>query len=144
MPNTSPFYPSVSNLVSASDFPAQLQFLQNGLQTVLSNMFYKDLQFKRSPDGSQAYYNITLVTGEVLKIDLFDSGFSVVINPGSSQETILELSLNYNCPILGIIKNFRLDGFSYQTSDIKKILDIIICLGVHGYIKTSNIYILST
>ncbi len=72
------FYPNLSTLVSADSFPEQLQFLENGIQNALDKIYYKNLQYVKSADGSKGYYNITLVTNEALKLDIFDTGLSIV------------------------------------------------------------------
>ena len=41
MPNTPSFYPNISSLVTINDFPEELQFLENGLQNALNNIYYK-------------------------------------------------------------------------------------------------------
>jgi len=64
------FYPNIGTLVSLDDFPEELQFLETGLQNALDKIYYKELQYVRSNDEAQGYYNLVLVTGEQLKLDL--------------------------------------------------------------------------
>ncbi len=118
---TKSFYPNIGTLVTIDDFPEELQFLEDGLQNALDKIYYKELQYVRSNDGTQGYYNIVLVTGEPLKLDLFGSGFSIVINPGGVGETLIPLTLNYNWPVLALINNFNIDNFSYLPEDLQDI-----------------------
>jgi hypothetical protein len=135
--STKSFYPNIGTIVSLNDFPEELQFLEAGLQNALDKIYYKELQYVRSDDGSQGYYNIVLVTGEPLKLDLFGSGFSIIINPGGTGETIIPLTLNYNWPVLALISNFNLEAFSYFPSDLQNIFNQTLSLGDGDIIQTS-------
>ncbi|MDP2162214.1 MAG: hypothetical protein Q8K02_17170, partial [Flavobacterium sp.] len=131
------FYPNIGALVTLDDFPEELQFLEDGLQNALDNIYYKELQYVRSNDGAQGYYNIILVTGEQLKLDLFGTGFSIVINPGGAGETIIPLTLNYNWPVLALISSFNLESFSYFPADLQNILNQTLSLGDMDLVQTA-------
>jgi len=135
--STPSFYPNLGTIVSLDSFPEALQFLRQGLQNVLNKIYYKNLQFVKSADGSQGYYDIVLVTGEELKLEIFDTGFSIVVNPGGSSDTVIPLSISYNWPILGLINNFNIEQFAYLTDDLKDILDRVVNLGESGLLQTS-------
>lgn len=96
--------------------------MEDGLQAILDKIYYKDLQYVTSEDGSHGYYVIVLVTGEALRIDLGGSGLAIVFNPGSSGDTFIPVTLNYNWPVLGLIKNFSMQGFSYGPEAIQQLL----------------------
>lgn len=134
---TKSFYPNIGTLVTLDDFPSELQFLQNGLQNALDKIYYKELQYVRTGDSSQGYYNIVLVTGEQLKLDLFSTGFSIIINPGSAGEILIPLTLNYNWPVLALISSFNLESFSYLPSDLQNIFNQTVALGDTDLIQTS-------
>jgi len=134
---TKSFYPNIGTLVTLNDFPEELQFLEDGLQNALDKIYYKELQYVRSNDGAQGYYKVVLVTGEQLKLDLFGTGFSIVINPGGAGETIIPLTLNYNWPILALISSFNLESFSYFPADLQNILNQTLSLGDTDLIQTA-------
>ncbi|MFP7655528.1 hypothetical protein [Chryseobacterium proteolyticum] len=134
---TKSFYPNIGTLVTIDNFPEELQFLENGLQNVLDKIYYKELQYVQSNDASQGYYNIVLVTGEQLKLDLFGSGFSIVINPGSAGETLIPLTLNYNWPVLALISNFNLETFSYVPAELQNILNQTLNLSDSDLVQTA-------
>lgn len=134
---TKSFYPNIGTLVSLDDFPEELQFLETGLQHALDKIYYKELQYVQSNDGAQGYYNLVLVTGEQLKLDLFNTGFSIVINPGNTGETLIPLTLNYNWPVLALISSFNLEGFSYLPADLQNILNQTLSLGDTDLLQTA-------
>lgn len=126
MPASS-FYPNVASLVSVTDLPEELQFLEQGLQYVLDNLYYKQLYFTKSKDGSNAYYELVLVANEPLAINILSSGFSLILNPGSnSTETLIPLTLRYSWPILRLIKTFKLESFSFTPSEILNIFNLAV------------------
>ena len=125
---TKSFYPNIGTLVTLNDFPEELQFLEIGLQNALNKIYYKELQYVKSSDGSQGYYNIVLVTGEPLKLNLMDTGFSIIINPGSAGETLIPITLNYNWPVLAFINNFSLQNFSYLPDQLQEMMDTTMSL----------------
>ncbi|MDT0294835.1 hypothetical protein ACFQ3R_00465 [Mesonia ostreae] len=131
------FYPNIGTLVSLDDFPEELQFLETGLQNALDKIYYKELQYVQSNDGAQGYYNLVLVTGEQLKLDLFNTGFSIAINPGNAGETLIPLTLNYNWPVLALISSFNLGGFSYLPADLQNILNQTLSLGDTDLLQTA-------
>lgn len=130
------FYPNLATIVALDQFPEQLQFIENGLQTLLDNVYYKELQYVRSPDGSHGFYQLVLVTNEPLKIDLFNSGVSIIFNPGGSGETIIPLTIDYSWPILGLISNFSLQGFSYAPEVLSNLINRSLKLSDSGLIQT--------
>ena len=125
---TKSFYPNIGSLITIDDFPEELQFLEIGLQNALDKIYYKELQYVKSSDGSQGYYNLVLVTGEPLKLDFMDTGMSIVINPGSTGETLIPIRVNYNWQVLAFIQNFNIQGFSYLPDQLQQILDSTVSL----------------
>ncbi|WP_299457978.1 hypothetical protein [uncultured Microscilla sp.] len=135
--STQPFYPNLGTIVTLNDFPPELQFLENGLQHALDNIYYKNLQFTKNDQGTQAYYNLILVTGEALKLDLFNSGLSLVLNPGNADETLIPLRLHYNWGILSLVNNFNLQDFSYLPEEMQNILERTLNLDDNTWIQTA-------
>ena len=133
--STESFYPNIGSLVTIEDFPPALRFLQNGLQNALDNIYYKNLQFVKSNNGSQGFYDLTLVTNEPIQLDLLNSGFSLVLNPGSSGETLIPITLNFNWPIIAFIKNFNLQEFSFSPTQMQNILDQLLSFGDTNWIQ---------
>ncbi len=131
------FYPNIGTLVSIDDFPEELQFLETGLQNALDKIYYKELQYVQSNDGTHGYYNLVLVTGEQLKLDLFSTGFSIIINPGNAGETLIPLTLNYNWPVLALISNFNLESFSYLPTDFQNLLNQTLNLSDTDLLQTA-------
>ncbi|WP_338376542.1 hypothetical protein [uncultured Flavobacterium sp.] len=115
------YYPTLSSVVSLDDFPESLSFVKQGLQSLFSNIHYKDLQYKKSPKGDKAFYSLSIVTNK-LGIELFGSGVRLVINPDESETTDSSISafpvtLEYEWRILAYLRSFDLNNFSFTPQE---------------------------
>lgn len=128
MSTTPTFYPNIGSIVSASDFPEVLSFLKPKLEQLLSRVYYRHLQYAKSNDGSRGSYSLDIIIPEGIDLDIFDTGFSIRINPGPNDSTSIPLILNYNWPIIGLISNFSVEKFSYSPDQEYDILSKIIKL----------------
>ncbi|EAY24174.1 hypothetical protein [Microscilla marina] len=135
--STQSFYPNLGTIVTLNDFPPELQFLENGLQHALDNIYYKNLQFTKNDQGAQAYYNLVLVTDGALKLDLFNTGLSLVLNSSNADETFIPLSLHYSWGILSLVNNFSLHDFSYLPEEMQNILEQTLNLDDNAWIQTA-------
>jgi len=52
------FYPKLANLFDITNLPPQLNFAETPLEDVLNHIYFKDLQFEKSPKGSWGFYSI--------------------------------------------------------------------------------------
>ncbi|MFW5700833.1 MAG: hypothetical protein ACOCWM_04005 [Cyclobacteriaceae bacterium] len=73
------FYPKLSRIVSLSSFPAELDFIQGGLQQVLDNLRYRNYQVSYSSDKITTTTNMDLVTEEEIKLPVLETGFILSI-----------------------------------------------------------------
>lgn len=124
MPTNSFFYNPLGSLVKVSNLPDSLSFMKSEkLQEIIDKLYYKHLQFIKSNDGSQAYFDLKLIIPKGLNLDVFDTGLSLVLfpNPDDPDSSEIELSLNYSWQILGLIKGFSSEGFDYAIETLKNI-----------------------
>lgn len=123
------FYPNLSSIVTVDQLPEQLQFIEDGLQQALDKIYYKDLQFVKSPDGSNAFFDLTLVTNEAIKINLSEGGMAIIVNPSGAGETLVPLRLSYNWPIISLISGFDLNDFADVPDQFKDLFEKVVDLG---------------
>ncbi|MDL2289972.1 hypothetical protein LJB95_01025 [Paludibacteraceae bacterium OttesenSCG-928-F17] len=130
MSTNSSFYPNLGSLVKVNDFPESLSFMKlDKLQNLLNKIYYRHFQFAKSPDGSQASFDLNLIFKDTFDFDIFDTGFSVVLFPLEGTNTSgIDLSLSYTWPILGIINGFTTQGFDYSLDVLKDIIFKLISL----------------
>ncbi len=119
------YLPPLSLLISVDNLPPSLGFLENGLNTVFSSLYFKDLYSKRSQHRQEVYYNITIVTYEQLDLNLGgDEGFALALNPsfvdGDTSE--FPMSVSYSWPLLRHIDVFDIDSFDFSIEAIFNLL----------------------
>ena len=56
------FYPPISSIVSVDALPSELNFLKNGIATLLNNLYYHDLQFSKNLRGDSFSYTLTIIS----------------------------------------------------------------------------------
>lgn len=109
-------YPSLSTLVNVEDIPIlNLGFIEEGINQVFGEIYYKDLLIQRSPDGASASYAITLLSYRKLGIEIPGTqGMALVLNPDSEDNLVsaFPVSLSYNIEGLKLIRGFDLENFS--------------------------------
>ena len=118
-------YQKLSSLIKVSDLPQQLSFVEDGLETVFNDLYYKDLLFSKNVKGDTAFYQLTVVSYKRIGIDIPGTGFAVVLNPSHTNpndETEIPVTLNYELPIKGFIKDLNFSQFSFQS---KAVFDIL-------------------
>jgi hypothetical protein len=108
------YYPQLSDLITVDDLPDFLDFAKEGLADLLSSIFYKNLQYTRSQRGDAAFYKIDIISNNI-GLDL-PFGMRLILNPDDGGDTSISsfpVSLQYQWPILSLIRSFSLPSFSF-------------------------------
>lgn len=126
-------YPRLSSIVEASNFPQQLDFLQNGIATVLSNLYYRNLKINRSIDGTTVSYSIEIVTPQSLKIEIPGTGFLLVLNADfdGTNASVIPVNIIYKHQIKRFVKTFKVEQFTFSPEDFGKLLFKIFKINDH-------------
>lgn len=107
-------YSRLGCLVSQDAIPPFLSFVEGGLDSIFSKLFYKNLIIN---NGLGIFnYQLTLVTFDRLEMKLPGvEGVKLVFFDGSSSSSSSEigLSLSVQLPILKYTKGFELSGFNF-------------------------------
>jgi hypothetical protein len=107
------FYPSVSSIVQLSDLPEQLNFIQEGLDALFDNLYYRDLQFVKSQNGDEAFYSLILISHKKIGVTVPGLDLSLVLNPNFDNADASEfpITVGYSLPIIRFIKDFERSTF---------------------------------
>ncbi|MEM6269568.1 MAG: hypothetical protein AAF998_09030 [Bacteroidota bacterium] len=115
------FYPPITDIVPVDKLPNELGFVKTGLTAILSKIYYRNLQLSTSSRGDSAFYSLEIVSLDRIDIEIPGTGVFLVLNPSHSttgpDETSFPITLAYEWPILGYLRNFDLAGFSFQPGD---------------------------
>lgn len=109
--STTTFLPPVSSLITLDDLPESLQFLEAGTQ-LLDDVYFRELQYKRSQKGDAAFYNLILVLNKEAGFTVPGTDIEVLLNPGyvMGDSTEIPLNLQYEWKLLGLLK--KISSFS--------------------------------
>lgn len=126
MPTSSNYYPSITSLIPDGLLPEQLAFIQEGLEKILKELYYKDLQIQRSSYGEASWANLSLVSYTRLGFEFpGTNGLALVLNPAidSQDYTEFPVSFGFRLEILKYIRSFNFANF---LDDPKGIFDLLI------------------
>ena len=122
MPNIVPtarYYPKLSQVITVDDLPEFLSFVQNGLNSIFDKIYFKNLQYSKSVNGDEAFYSLEVVSKKMAIALPFD--MALVLNPDTTGNdnkiSSFPITLEYQWEILGFLKTFNLDNFSFSLED---------------------------
>lgn len=121
MPNNN-YYPALSNLVSLTDFPEKLSFVNDFLDSV----FYKNLRISSSKYGEKTSYYIEIIS-TALKFEISETGLEIILNPDSTStnQSIIPIELFYQLEIIKYINSFDSSSFDFS---IKSYFELIVSI----------------
>jgi hypothetical protein len=108
------FYPQLSDVISVDDLPDFLDFAKDGLDSVLSSIHYKNLQYSKSARGDSAFYSLDVISKNI-GLDL-PFGLRFVLNPDVNGDTSISsfpVTLQYKWELLAFLNSFKLQNFSF-------------------------------
>lgn len=115
------YYPPLSSIVAVEDLPPQLDFLQNGLKTIFSSIFFRALQYSTNARGDEGFFSLVLIVYERLGFEIPELGLGLYLNPSTQDystgdhlsEFISEipLTVNYSWGVLRFVDGFDLESF---------------------------------
>ncbi len=123
---TKRFFPSLADIITLEDLPKQLEFLREPLTNFLSKLYYKDLQYSKSVLDDTAFYSLKLVSPTRFEVDVFNSGFFLVLNPDSDFSDIssIPIRLEYNWPILAYVNSIPKANYEEEGLGLSQLFEL--------------------
>ncbi|NRR93133.1 hypothetical protein HSX10_16270 [Winogradskyella undariae] len=115
------YLPPLSVLISLDKLPSNLGFIESGLDTVFSQLYFRDFYSKKSYYSEEAHYNIKIVSKTRLALNLGgDDGFALVLNPSfvDGETSDFPMYITYSWPLLKYINGFDISSFDFSFSSI--------------------------
>lgn len=119
------YLPPLSVLLSVDNLPANLGFVEDGLNSVFSKLYFKNFHVDSSIHNEEAYYTITIVSKTRLAFSIGEvEGFNLILNPDFTDGNTIEfpMSISYHLPILKYIDDFNSTNFDFSFSSIYNLL----------------------
>ena len=125
MSNKSPiphrYYPRLSSVVSEKDIPDILGFIRSGIINLLDKIYFKDLQYNKSPKGDAAFYSLSIVSKRI-DIEIPGTGIFLVLNPdfqgNDTNISAFPITIEYQWKILAYLRFFSVGNFSFDPQQI--------------------------
>jgi hypothetical protein len=120
--STTKFFPPITEILLVDSLPNELGFVKTGLTNILSHVYFRDLQYSHNDRGDSAFYSLSIVSLKRLDIEIPGTGIFLILNPAHDPTvpdiSEFPISLSYKWPILGYLRQFNLETFSFQPGDI--------------------------
>ncbi|MDF0720550.1 hypothetical protein P0M11_11130 [Kaistella sp. PBT33-4] len=119
-PITSRYYPRLSSVVSENDIPDILGFIKTGVVNLLDRIYFKDLQYSKSPKGDAAFYGLSIVSPKRLDIEIPGTGIYLILNYDADDSGLssFPITVEYEWKILAYLRFFSLGNFSFSPEQI--------------------------
>jgi len=114
------YYPRISSVISENDIPDILGFIKTGIVNLLDNIYFKDLQYDKSPKGDSAFYSLSVVSPRRIDIEIPGTGIFLVLNPDLIDGGIsaFPITIEYQWKILAYLRSFTVGNFSFDPQQI--------------------------
>ncbi|AXG72243.1 hypothetical protein KORDIASMS9_04511 [Kordia sp. SMS9] len=122
--NNNIFYPSVKDLVSLDNLPASLSFVEEGLDTILEHIYFKDFVVHKTFYREFGEYKLTAIIFEDVGISFPGTdGLKLLLNPGNLENSLeIPISLSYYWTIIRYKNQFSFNSFDNAINSIIEIL----------------------
>ncbi|WP_419867923.1 hypothetical protein [Chryseobacterium sp. CT-SW4] len=115
------YYPRLSSVVTENDIPEILGFIRDGVINLLDKIYFKDLQYSKSPKGDSAFYSLSIVSKRI-DIEIPGTEIFLVLNPdiqgNDSNISAFPITIEYQWKILAYLRFFSLGNFSFDPQQI--------------------------
>jgi hypothetical protein len=108
------FFPSVKELLPEDFIPEQLSFIEEGLEQIFKDLFYRDFRVQRSYRGDSGVVSLTLISYNRLAIKFPGvDGLALVLNPAidGSDYTEFPVRIEARLEVLKYLKEFNVISF---------------------------------
>ncbi len=113
------YYPALSDLINVDDLPDFLSFAKEKVNDLFGKLYYKDYTCHSNIEGSQAFYELDLVSKDRLDLPVPGTDMMFVLNPDKEDNEIssFPISLVWEWKIMRYIKQFKHSNFSGSPKD---------------------------
>lgn len=117
--NTLIYYPAITDIVKVDDLPEFLSFIKDGINSVLSKLYYKDYYFSKNISGNEAFYSLSIVSKTKIAFQVPGTEIYFMLNPDFEDGDIssFPITLYWHWEVMRIMKNFDASQFSFSVQD---------------------------
>lgn len=106
-------YPQLKEILSLDAIPDSLQTIEDVIELLANNLFYKDFYADSSSSRHTGFYKLTIITPTTIKLGIGGGeGMALVVNPMlTSSGSEIPITLRYKWSILKYIEEFKIASF---------------------------------
>ena len=130
-------YPSLKEIVSIDQIPAEIDFIGDVLESFLKKIFFKNFSVQKTYYNDYGFYKLTILLLDDVSVKFpGDTGLKLVLNPGEETNTSeFPITFFYNWKVLRYVNEFSFNSFD---NSIRSILEIL--LDISGATKEALLY----
>lgn len=146
MPNQ--LYIPLNTIISLDDLPTELNFLEQGIDTIFQNLYFRELVINEDLSGQNVSYYLVIATDFEIAFSVPGAGFKVKLFPPVAGSGVSEFPINiyFHKGILKYAHDFNLSSFSFQGDAFyqlaKKIIPAddshLIAAAIHSFVTVQN------
>lgn len=117
------FFPKLNTVVTLDQLPESLSFVENGLNNLLDDLYFRDLQTSKNREGNKAFYSLKILTYKRIGFEIPGTGISLLLNPPLNTDPVpyfaeFPITVSYDWEILKYVKRFNPENFSSAPGEI--------------------------
>lgn len=125
------YTPPLNQFIAIDFLPEELSFVQDGIDSILENLFVAFFQTSRSQNFNSTNYSAIIRFYKKVTIDIPATGLSLILNPDFNETEAdyfsdIPISFSIDIPIKKYFKDFSLENFSGIPQDLYNLVNKVV------------------
>ena len=125
------YTPPLNQFIAIDFLPEELSFVQDGIDSILENLFVAFFQTSRSQNFNSTNYSAIIRFYKKVTIDIPATGLSLILNPDFNETEAdyfsdIPISFSIDIPINKYFKDFSLENFSGIPQDLYNLVNKVV------------------
>lgn len=137
------YTPPLNQFIAIDFLPEELSFVQDGIDSILENLFVAFFQTSRSQNFNSTNYSAIIRFYKKVTIDIPATGLSLILNPDFNETEAdyfsdIPISFSIDIPIKKYFKDFSLENFSGIPQDLYNLVNKVVSCWDEEIIKAAT------
>lgn len=124
MPTSNQLFQPISDIIKPSAIPGDIAIIEDGIEQLLSKLFYKDATISSSPNGEELYAHLRILSAQELGFEIGGTGLRLILNanPDNTPGSSFPISFRFYWEVLKYRNSFDFTSFDNGFSGIFDVL----------------------